>query len=99
MTKQIVKIEDLEYQLRRLNTETGSPLNPWHAGKSCRGNYHLSQAYGGYNVYRMVNEAGGVMEPAGGGHVPKRECLERIKSLRYHEAIWWEKERERECAE
>ena len=81
-----ITILDLESRLFDLNESKGVKTEPYSktssgAYKSNVGNYHLSRAYGGFNVYKMVNEAGGVSEPAGGGHVTKRECLERINSL------------------
>ena len=85
-----ITLSDLENRLFDLNEFKGTPLKPHSpsdtmipgAGiKSNVGNYHLSQAYGGFNVYEMVNDAGGIKEPAGSGHVTKRDCLERINSL------------------
>ena len=37
------------------------------------GNYHISGAYGGYCLHRMVNEGGGVSDVFSCGHVPARE--------------------------
>ena len=37
------------------------------------GNYHLSGAYGGFSLHRMVNESGGVSDVFQCGHVTKRE--------------------------
>ena len=80
-----IKNSDLENALFALNDSQGTPQEPWSRkdGKNSAnvGNYHLSQAYGGYNVIKMVNTGGGCSEPAGGGHVTKRECFDRIKSL------------------
>ena len=85
-----ITLSDLENRLLNLNQSKGTPSTPHSpsdtmipgAGiKSNVGNYHLSQAYGGFNVYEMANDAGGIKEPAGSGHVTKRECLERINSL------------------
>jgi len=81
-----ITLSDLKSRLFDLNESRGTPSEPYSqtsAGtyKSNVGNYHLSQAYGGCNVHQMVNDGGGIKEPAGGGHVTKRECLERINSL------------------
>jgi len=77
-----ITILDLKNRLFDLNESKGFATEPYSEGcKANAGTYHLSRAYGGFNVYQMVNEAGGVNEPAGGGHVTKRECLERINSL------------------
>ena len=37
------------------------------------GNYHISCAYGGYCLHRMVNEGGGTRDVFSCGHVPARE--------------------------
>ena len=80
-----VKISDLKDRLFDLNESKGFPAEPYSKqGGRLEANvntFYLSQAYGGYNVYQMVNKSGAVREPAGGGHVTKRECLERINSL------------------
>lgn len=80
-----ITLSDLENRLFDLNESKGTPLKPYSPSdkglKSNVGNYHLSRAYGGHNVHQMVNDGGGIKEPAGCGHVTKRECLERINSL------------------
>jgi len=80
-----ITISDLENRLFDLNESKGTPSKPYSPSgtgiKSNVGNYHLSRAYGGHNVHQMVNDGGGIKEPAGGGYVTKRECLERINSL------------------
>lgn len=80
-----VKLSDLEARLFDLNKSKGFPAEPYSKqGNKYEANvntFHLSEAYDGYNVHQMVNKSGGVREPAGGGHVTKRECLERINSL------------------
>ncbi len=80
-----IKISDLENRLYDLNESKGFPTEPYSKQgdryEANKNTFHLSQAYGGYNVHQMVNESGGVREPAGGGYVTKRECLERINSL------------------
>lgn len=83
-----ITIADLENRLFDLNESKGVATEPYSktsagAYKANVGNYHLSRAYGGFNVYQMTNDKGGVTEPAGGGHVTKRECLKRINSLFY----------------
>ena len=42
------------------------------------GNYHLSFAYGGVSLHRIVSTGGGVSEVFGCGHVPKRELAIRM---------------------
>jgi hypothetical protein len=57
----------------RINRVTGSPMEPYTAGKTNVGNYHLDFAYGGVELQRMVNDVGGVTCPIRSGHVSKRE--------------------------
>jgi hypothetical protein len=69
---------DLEGLVGRINRMTKSPLTPYlkHAdGKFTAwiGNYHISHAYGGVCLHRMVNEGGGVRDVLMCGHVPRRE--------------------------
>jgi hypothetical protein len=62
----------------RLNRMTNSPMQPWAKDENGVyhaqiGNYHLSHAYGGVSLHRMVSDGGGVTEPVRCGHIPKRE--------------------------
>jgi len=86
-------IDQLQAALYKLNRQTASPQKPYIAGQAQIGNYHLSQAYGGYNVNRIVNNGGGCTEPAGHGHTTKRECLKRIENLRLEDYEHWQLER------
>lgn len=65
--------KQLQATVDRINKITGSPMQPYAAGKAQIGNYHLSHAYGGVCLHRMSNEGGGVSAVLVGGHVPKRE--------------------------
>ena len=67
-----------------LNELTGSPLEystrtPQPDGstkfKANVGHYHISHAYGGVCLHRVVNEGGGINTPIIGNHVPKRELF------------------------
>lgn len=74
-----ITIKDLRAVCDRLNRLTGSPMEyakPYVKGVpfcSNIGNYHISQAYGGYCLNRVSNEGGGVSSPLLHGHVPARE--------------------------
>ena len=61
----------------RINRATNSPAEPYTRtdNKWCAniGNYHLSQAYGGVALHRMVSPGGGVEDVLRAGHVSKRE--------------------------
>lgn len=67
--------KQLQAVVDRLNRITNSPMSPYLDGKAQPGNYHLSHAYGGVCLHRMVNEGGGVSSPLSTGHIPKRELL------------------------
>ena len=74
-----ITIKDIERKLAHLNELTGNPAQPWNESgepgtRGNIGNYHLSQAYGGYGINRMSNGAGGCSDPIFCGHRPKREC-------------------------
>jgi hypothetical protein len=45
------------------------------------GNYHLSFAYGGVTLHRMVNDGGGVTTPLGGGYFSKRELYFKMHAF------------------
>lgn len=82
MTATRVTTEQLQAIVNRLNVLTNSPLQTYvtdaSTGKyiSQEGNYHLSQAYGGHALHRIVGESGGVTDVLGRGHMPKKELAE-----------------------
>ena len=77
--------KDLAAVLSRINRETNSPLSPYTLtdGKHTAniGNYHLSGAYGGVSLHRMVNESGGISDVFGCGHVTKRELYTQMHAF------------------
>ena len=83
-----ITIKDLESVIALINRETGSPTEPWTADATGRvraniGNYHLSRAYGGFALHRMVTDGGGVSEPLRTGHTSARELLAQMHAFRY----------------
>lgn len=89
-----ITIKNLDSLADHINEVTGSPKSSWtrdEAGKlrSNVGNHHISQAYGGYCLHRMENEAGGVSCPVTDGHIPARDLYERMQAYirGYREAI------------
>lgn len=79
-----ITIKTLRLNAEMLNRMTGSPNEPYTQSDDGRhraniGNYHISQAYGGYSLHRMCNESGGVSDIFNSGHVPAREL---------HNLIW-----------
>ena len=67
-------LKDLEVHINRMNIISGSPENVRMVG-----NYHLSRAYGGYDVHRTMNESGGI-KTVFGYHMPKKLLLVCINS-------------------
>jgi hypothetical protein len=68
-----------------INSILGMPETPYSGSSqgftANIGNFHLSQAYGGYCVHRMCNENGGVSTPLWAGHIPARDAYERISAF------------------
>jgi hypothetical protein len=69
---------DIQPVVDRINRTFNMPLAPYTKGADGKftaniGNFHLSQAYGGVCLHRMVGEGGGVTDVLSCGHVPKRE--------------------------
>ena len=79
-----ITIKHLHALCDRLNRVTNSPMEyaqPYIKGEQfCAniGNYHISQAYGGYCLHRVCNTCGGVSTPLSSGHIPARDLYERI---------------------
>lgn len=70
----------------RLNRLTNSPMEPWTRGEDGRflaniGNFHLSGAYGGWSLHRVVNECGGISDVFRCGHVPARDLYNQIHAF------------------
>ena len=77
--------KDLEEMAEHINRLTGSPLEQYTqtadgTDKANVGNYHISYAYGGVGLHRMVNTGGGVTTIIG-GYTPKRELYEKMRAL------------------
>jgi len=87
-----VRMKDLEMLVDQLNNGLNRPAAPYtkiEGGgyKPAIGNFHLSAAYGGYALYMVANERGGVVDVFNVGHIPKRELYDRINSyncLKYY---------------
>ena len=78
--------KDLEYQVETINRITNSPDKPYDmsregSGRANIGHYHLSYAYGGVNLHRMVNDGGGITTPLGGGYWTKRELYQKLNAF------------------
>ena len=72
----------LQGKIDLLNELTGNPLNRFEMvdGKyrSQIGNHYLSMQNGGYALYRIVNEGGGINDIFSRGHGTKRELYGMI---------------------
>lgn len=78
--------KQLEHLVDRINELTGSPKTAWtrQPDGSLRaniGNYHISGAYGGVCLHRMMNDGGGVTTPLSYGHIPKRELYDQLRAF------------------
>jgi len=92
--------KDLESATNRLNRITGHDPEPyrkegdkWVANI---GNFHISGAYGGYALHRMVNQAGGVSDIFRQGHMPMRDLYNLIHA--YSDGIEFARENMPELA-
>lgn len=78
----IITLKNLQAVVDRINTTTGSPVEQYTKvdGKLLAniGNYHLSGAYGGYALHRMVNASGGITDISNSGHVSKRALYDLL---------------------
>jgi hypothetical protein len=77
--------KDLEATVAYLNRLTNSPDTPYtridNKLNANIGNYHLSHAYGGVKLHRMVNEGGGVREPISTGYTTKRDLYNQLHAF------------------
>lgn len=68
-----ITIKNLDGQCTVLNRITNSPEMYRRGDVIQVGHYHISQSYGGFNLYRVANTSGGVDCPLGIAHIPARE--------------------------
>jgi len=78
--------KQLQYLVDEINRVTGSPSESWTKDSDGHyhaniGNYHLSGAYGGWNLERMHNDRGGVTTPLHCGHIPARDLYNRMRAF------------------
>jgi hypothetical protein len=77
MTNRIT-IKTLHQNACMLNSMTNNNADSYSRNTDGRyvanlGNYHISQAYGGYALHQMVNSDGGIADVFGRGHMPARD--------------------------
>lgn len=74
--------KQLEAIVKRLNEVLKAPLEPYKKVGSRHvaqvGNYHLSWAYGGVSLHKMVNKSGGIEDVFRCGHTTKRDLANRM---------------------
>ena len=78
-----ITLTDLNLMCNRLNQRTGAPREPYSKQddgtyKANPGNHHIDSAYGGLQLVRMTNTAGGVSDVLYSGYVSKRELYSLI---------------------
>jgi hypothetical protein len=83
---QRITVAYLTAVIGRINRAMGSPSDPYIKGEDGRYRgqtscYHLSRAYGGFCLHRMVNEGGGVSDVFRCGHVPARDLANRMHAF------------------
>jgi hypothetical protein len=88
MSRTRTTISQLQAAANLLNRLTGNSEQPYTRNAEGKlvanvGNYHISQAYGGYCLHQMVNESGGVRDVVMCGHVPARQLFDLIHAYRY----------------
>ena len=72
--------KDLKAVCARINTITNSPDKPYLNGVAQIGNFHVSSAYGGWNLQRMVNKSGGV-NVVFSGYQPKKDLYNQMHAF------------------
>ena len=81
-----ISIKHLEATVLILNQVTNQPITPYSNadGKFVAnvGNYHLSGAYGGYQLHQMANEGGGVRDALHCGYTTKTKLYDLICAYR-----------------
>ncbi len=77
--------KNLEAVVARINAVTNSPATAYTRTadkfEANIGNYHLSHAYGGVSLHKMVGKGGGVTDVFGRGHMPKRELYDLMHAF------------------
>ncbi len=78
-----ITINDLEQSVKHLNEITDNPQFRINNGKDGLiygvGSYFIEGAYGGYQLFQVSNECGGVRECLGTGYTSKKELYYAIK--------------------
>lgn len=74
--------KELDGAVNYLNRITGNDAEPYRKEGdqwvTNVGNFHVSGAYGGFALHQMGNEAGGIRDIFGQGHMPMRELYNLV---------------------
>ena len=77
-----ITLKMLQNKIDYINEATGSPMEPYTRTdgrvKANIGNYHISQAYGGFALMRISSEGGGITMPTNSAHITKRELSHQL---------------------
>ena len=78
--------KDLNATVARINQIMGANPEPYTKDSDGKyraniGTYHISGAYGGKALFKMISEGGGVNDVFGYGHITKRELYERMQAF------------------
>jgi hypothetical protein len=80
-----ITVKNLEQVADILNRATNSPLSysVMNDGKIeiQVGHFYISRAYGGFDLYRTINNGCGVSDVFRGGHRPARELFHLMHAL------------------
>ena len=81
-----ITVKDLKLSIKHMNELMGRPTEPYSKDENDKlvgniGNFHLYQAYGGYNVHEMANHGGGVRTPLSYGTTTARDLYNRIHAF------------------
>ena len=71
----------LESTVGLINRMTDNPDDYSTSGEINLGHYHITGAYGGVNLARTMNRAGGITNPFSCGHIPKRDLYNRMHAF------------------
>jgi len=77
----------LNYLVARINAATESPTEPYTYNEADKryyaniGNFHISGAYGGVCLHKMVTKGGGITDVFSCGYIPKRELYNRMTAF------------------
>ena len=77
-----IKLEDLQRLINRINEIKKAPMETYKKDDNKLvaqiGNFHISSAYGGHSLHRIVNKNGATSDVLQIGHVSKKELYNSL---------------------